>query len=229
MVQIGIRWLIGAALIAGAAFWWLHARTQRAERDAGLASARTLTEVFEKTRALEVAKLSGEAIALSKAEGCFGFCNPTQTTKAPYEVTYTLDLRGLTPGNYHWNGESRLMIVTVPEVVANRPNVDMGRAQVRQSGVWIGRGPSVELAQKGSKYLQMASAEAAKKPEHMIKAQASAREAVEALVRGPLQVAGLKGVRVVVQLPGEARPAGLDQERWDESRPMAEVLREARR
>ena len=62
----------------------------------------------------------------------------------------------------------------------------------------------------------------------MVKAQEAAREAVQVLVEGPLRAAGLDGVQVVVRLPGEARPAGLDRERWDESRPLAEVLNEAR-
>lgn len=227
------KWLwLGAALLLAMmlslAFCQQQDRVDTAERDAGLDAARVLTEVFEQTSALQVARLSGVAIARSEADGCYGLCTPTQSTRAPYEVLYTVNLKGLTPAAYRWNAERRVMTVQVPVVTPGKPNVDMSRAEVKQSGTWISRKAGVELQRKAAGYLRISTEAAAKKPEHMANAQASARSAIQALIATPLRAAGLDGVRVVVQLPGEARPANLDREQWDESRPLAEVLREAR-
>jgi hypothetical protein len=216
------------ALLLALPFCRQQDRADTAERDAGLAAARTLTEVFERSRALEVARLSGVAAARSEADGCMGLCTPTQSTRAPYEVLYTVDLKGLTPAAYRWNAEQLVMTVRIPEVMPGKPNVDMSRAQIKQSGAWISRKAGVELQRKAAGYLRTATDAAAKKPDHMASAQASARDAVQALVAAPLRAAGLTDVRVVVQLPGEARPAALDREQWDESRPLAEVLQDRR-
>ena len=228
---MSVRLWLGIAVVLAAVLMLTLCRQQdkieQAERDAGLAAARTLTETFERTSALQVAKLRGIAVARSEADGCMGLCTPTQSTRAPYEVLYTVDLKGLTPAAYRWNAERRVMTVRIPEVTPGTPNVDLSRAEVRQSGAWISRKAGVELQRKAASYLRTATDSAARNPEHIANAQASARTAVQARVAAPLRAAGLTDVRVVIQLPGEARPAGLDREQWDESRPLAEVLRNA--
>ncbi len=222
--------IVALIVAAVAAFfvWRADQRADEAERQAGLASARTLSEVFDKTAALQVSRLRGEAIAQSRTEGCLGLCTVTQSTRAPYTVLYTVDLRNLPQSAYRWEGDGQTMIVTIPMVRVGNPNVDFSRAQINQDGLWISRRSNVDLQAAAAKSLRVATRAAAEKPENMVKAQRAAREAVQALVEGPLRAAGLVGVEVVVRLPGEARPAGLDRERWDESRPLAEVLNEAR-
>lgn len=216
--------LLAVAAVAAVLVWRADKRAEKAEENAGLASARVLSELFERTSALEVSRLSGEAVTLSKTDGCLGLCTATQSTRAPYEVLYTIDLRRLPVSAYRWNADKRTMVVTIPAVRAGSPNVDLSRARIKQNGIWISRRSNVALQTAAAKSLRAATAAAAAKPENMAKAQENARRAVEGMVAAPLKAAGLGNVRVVVQLPGEERPPGIDSERWDESRPLSEVL-----
>lgn len=225
------RLILLATLIAFAGMavllWRADRRADKAEQDAGLASARVLSELFEQTSALQVARLRGEAIARSATDGCLGLCTVTQSTRAPYEVLYTIDLSRVPTSAYRWNADKKTMIVTIPPVAPGQPNVDFSRAQIRQNGVWISRRSNAALQTAAAKSLRAATEAAASRPDNMMKAQENARQAVEAMVAAPLKAAGLGTVRVVVKLPGEDRPAGLDRERWDESRPLSEVLNQA--
>lgn len=216
--------LVGVA----AAFWWQQRRADRAEMEAGLAASRTLSAVFERTSALQVARLSGEAVTRVDGSSGYGMFANLQTTRAPYQVDYLVDLRRLSPADYRWNARDRVMVVTIPEVTVGKPNIDLARARTAQSGMFISRDSSVAMQQRVAGNLAAAAGHKAMAPEYLQKAQASARGAVQALVAAPLAAAGVKGVTVVVRLPGEAKPAGLDRERWEMSRPIAEVLREAR-
>jgi hypothetical protein len=218
-----------ALLAVLGAILWQQRRADRAEWEAGLAASRTLSAVFERTSALQVARLSGEAITrVQGASGPGGLFRNVQVTRAPYAVDYTVDLSRLSTADYRWNPKERVMIVTVPEVTPAPPRVDMARARSLQDGIYISRGSGLAMGQRVAGNLAAAAGEKARAPDNMARAQAAARAAVQALVRAPLSAAGIGDVKVVVRLPGEARAAGVEAERWDESRPLAEVLREAR-
>lgn len=218
--------LIVAAI--GGAFWWQRRRAERAELDAGLAASRTLSAVFERTAVLQVARLSGEAVTRVEGRSGYGMFGNVQVTRAPYSVDYAVDLRRLTPADYRWNAGARTMIVTVPEVTVGRPNIDFSRARSTQAGLFISRASGLAMQQQVAGNLALAAGTKANAPENIARARGSARAAVRDLVAAPLAAAGMNDVRVVVRLPGEDRPAGLDRERWDMSRPIADVLREAR-
>ena len=222
------RWLTLLALIAaavGGAFWWQQRRAERAEMDAGLAASRTLSAVFARTSALQVAELSGEAVTRVEGRSGFGMFGNVQTTRAPYAVGYQVDLHRLGPRDFRWNGEQRIMIVTIPEVVAGPPRIDLAQARSEQSGLYVSRQSGLAMGQRVAQNLALAASAKANAPEQLARAQAAARDAVAALVAAPLAAAGMDGVTVRVRLAGEDRPAGLDRERWDESRPIAEVVR----
>lgn len=217
--------LVVAVLFAAAGSWWReHRRAERAEADAGLAASRTLSAVFSRTSALEVARLDGEVVTRVEGRSGFGMFANAQTTRAPYSVTYLVDLHALRPGDFRWNTDRRLMIVTIPEVTVGTPRVDLAQARSGQSGIYISRASGLAMGQRVAGNLAAAAAAKAGAPEQLARAQASARDAVAALVRAPLAAAGLGDVSVVVRLAGEERPAGLDHERWDESRPVADVV-----
>lgn len=216
------------AAIAGA-FWWQKRRAEQAELEAGLAASRTLSAVFERTSALQVARLSGEAVTRVDGTSGYGMFANVQTTRAPYTVHYLLDLSRLTAADYRWNADDRVMIVTIPEVTVGKPNIDLARARTTQGGLFISRASGLAMQQRVAGNLALAAGATAGKPDKLAQARESARAAVGALVSGPLAAAGIADVKVVVRLPGEDRPAGLDHERWDASRPIAEVLREAAR
>ena len=215
--------LIAAAV--GAAFWWQHRRADRAEWDAGLAASRTLSAVFAKTSSLQVAQLQGEAVTRVEGKSGFGMFGNVQTTRAPYAVEYLVDLHRLSARDFRWNARARVMVVTIPEVTVGQPRIDLARARSEQAGVYISRQSGLAMGQHVARNLAAAVTVKANAPEQLGRAQAAAREAVAALVAAPLAAAGLGDVAVRVRLAGEDRPAGLDRERWDESRPVAEVVR----
>lgn len=212
----------------GGAFWWQQRRADRAEMEAGFAASRTLSAVFERTAALQVARLRGEAVTRVEGASGYGMFVNVQVTRAPYSVDYLVDLRRLTPADYRWNAKARTMIVTIPPVMVGKPNIDLAQARTTQGGVFISRASGLAMQQRVAGNLALAAGQKANSPENIAKAQASARAAVQALVAAPLTAAGIADVTVIVRLPGEDRPAGLDAERWDMSRPIADVLREAR-
>lgn len=218
--------LIVAAIVA--AFWWQRRRADRAEMEAGLAASRTLSAVFERTSALQVARLSGEAVTRVDGSSGYGMFANVQTTRAPYTVDYLVDLRRLGPDAYRWNAGDRVMVVTVPAITIGKPNIDLAQARTTQAGLFISRAAGIAMQRRVAGTLALAAARTAATPENLDKARSASRAAIAALVAAPLTAEGITDVRVVVRLPGEDQPAGLDRERWDASRPISEVLAEVR-
>ncbi len=218
--------LLGLAIVAivGALFVWrADRRASTAETEAGLASARVLDSVFERTAKLQVATLKGRASAQSVVPGLF---ESRQTTRAPFSVVYTIDLRRIDKSDYRWNQRDRIMTVRIPAVAVGKPSIDMTRAETDQSGVWISRRAGQKLQQIVVGRLDAVAAREAAKPENIAKAQEAARAAVARLIEAPLAAAGQDGVRVVIRMPGEERPASLTAEQWDVSRSLDEIYRD---
>lgn len=217
--------LIAAVLLAAGIFAWReHRRAERAEAQLGVDAARVLSAVFQRTSALRVARLSGEVLARSEGTSAYGMVANSQATRAPYTVDYEVDLRRLGPGAMRWDGVGRVMTVDVPGVTVARPNIDMGRARTAQSGLFISRSSGLAMQRAVAARLAGAASSKAGDAEHLAQAQQAARGAVEQLITAPLRAAGFTGVRVVVRLPGETKPAALSAERWDTSRPLSEIL-----
>ena len=212
-----------AAVAVVAVLVWQQRRVDRAEAEAGLASARVLSAVFQRTSALQVARLSGEVQAKAEAKSGYGWFDNRQTTRAPYSVTYTVDLTRLGPSDYRWNSEARTMTVDIPEVTVSAPNVDMAKARVDQTGVYISRSAGQEMQRVAAGRLAASANDKARDPDNLAKARESARASIANLVRGPLAAAGHGDVRVVVRLPGEAKPTELSTEQWDVSRSIQEI------
>ena len=215
--------LIAAAV--GGAFWWQHRRADRAEWEAGLAASRTLSAVFAKTSILQVAQLKGEAVTRVEGKSGFGMFGNVQTTRAPYAVDYLIDLHRLSARDYRWNAQTRVMVVTIPEVTVGQPRIDLAQARSEQAGVFISRQSGLAMGQHVARNLATVVTVKANAPDQLGRAQDAARDAVTALVAAPLAAAGLGDVTVRVRLAGEDRPAGPDRARWDTSRPVGEVVR----
>lgn len=220
--------LIAALLGLAGYLYWQQQRLEEARDETGLLSSRVLSAVFTAESELKVANLSGEVLAV--ARGCSLNCWVAngQRTRAPYSVDYFIKLKGLPVSAYRWNAKDRIMTVDVPDLTIARPNIDMARARTQQSGRWISRESGIAMQRQAAGYLADGAAEKAKSPENLAKAREAARGAVGRFVAAPLAAAGLPDVKVVVRMPGDPRPAGISGEQWDMSRPMAEVLAEAR-
>lgn len=216
-------------VIAGIAIWRERGRADEAiehadkvERRLGLDAARVLTQTFEGAGALKVSELSGRVLA--RSDGKSGPFRNSQRTRAPYSVNYFVDMRGLRASDYRWNEEARIMVVDLPEIMVERPNLDMTRAEVEQDGFWVSRRSGIAMQKQAAQRLASAVDKTANSPENVAKAREFARKAVGNVVLAPLGAAGLNGVRVIVRLPGEAKPAGVTDEQWNVTRSLQEVL-----
>lgn len=209
--------------VTGGALWWMQARTERAERELGLAAARTLSETFAKARSLKVATLSGEVIATARDRGYLGMLPSGQTVKYPYSVDYVVDLAALDRTAWLWDEDTKTMTVRLPDVAPSKPNIDASRATyVGTSGLFMSRAAAQRLNVQVAGRAALRAEATARKPEHLDRARQSAREAVAGLIAPPLAQAGLGAVRVVVRYPWEGIGAGVPV-RWDESRTVGEV------
>ena len=210
-------------LAVGAAIWWANVRADRAERQLGLDAARTLSETFTKARDLRVATLSGEVIARGSDPGFANLLPTSMTVRYPYSVDYFVDLRRVDGSAYRWDAATKTMTVQLPDVVPARPNVDAGGAErIGTTGIFMSRDAAQRLNGQVAARAALRAADSASKREHLDRARASARDAMQDLVETPLRAAGLGEVRVVVRYPWEANTGGTSV-RWDESRSVEQV------
>lgn len=223
MARKGRLIAIVVIVVAAVAGWqWWQARQDRLRAEQGLAASRVLSAVFQRTGTLEVSRLTGDIQVQSKAVSGYLFENE-QTTRAPYSVAYTLDLRQLKPSAWRWNGATKTMTVDLPEVTVGTPAIDMTRAQVAQKGMFISRTGGQAMQRQAAERLSAGAYREARKPENLLKAREAARGVVADFVRGPLAAANNGDVTVTVRLPGEAKPANMSQDHWDVSRSIQEV------
>ncbi len=222
--------VVVALAVVGLGVWWTvteaHDGQEKAEMDAGLASARVISATFEKVGDLRVGQLRGTAIARSKYDGII--FNSEQRTRAPFTVDYYMDLSKLTVADYRWDRDTKTMFVELPTMTIGNPNVDMRKAEIEQDGVWISAIAGRELQKLATVRLQSAAAEAGRRPRFVQQARENGRSTMESLVRAPLQAAGIGNVNVVVRYAGERNGESLDHERWDTSTPLEQILREHR-
>lgn len=211
--------LLIAALALAAALTWQVRRAERAEERLGLDSGRVLSAIFTQAQDLRVATLRGEALFRSENDGVV--FDSEQETKAPYQASYFVKLGAIRRSAYSWDAERQVMTVRIPDVVVEQTSIDMGKAQVKQKGVWISRDAGVKLQRGASDGLATVSNAAANSPDNIEKARASALAAVRRMVVQPLEAAGFSGVEVNVTGDWEG---GRDPSRLDRSRSIEEVI-----
>lgn len=222
--------VVVALAVAGLGVWWtiIEARDgqEKAEMDAGLASARVISATFEKAGDLRVGQLRGTAIARSRYDGTL--FKSEQRTRASFTVDYYMDLSKLTVADYRWDRDTKTMFVELPTMTIGNPNVDTTKSQVEQDGYWISAKAGRELQKQAAVRLRSTAAETSRRPQFVQQARENGRRTMESLVRAPLQAAGIGNVKVVVRYAGDPNPESLDSERWDTSTPLEQILREQR-
>ena len=220
------KWIAIAAaivVVAALAFAWNAQRKQEAaELDLGLQSARVLSQTFEQANALKVSTVSGELVARSRDEGVFSALDVEQTVRAPFSADYFIEMSEITTGDLSWNPEEKVMVIAIPEPTVAPPNIDLSKAQVRQSGIWVSRAAGIRLQQKSSKVLSAKAQEVADSPENFIKAREAAREAIRKNAQVPLAAAGIDDVTVDIRFRSELND---NDDVWDYTLPYEEVLR----
>lgn len=210
--------------IAGIAYWSVKGEEEKreeAELQLGLESSKMINTTFQQRSDIVVARLSGDVVSKVDCEG--RLFHPEQTTKAPATVAYSIQLRAIKASGYSWNEEKKRLMIDIPDVRVEDPNVDISKQIVRQRGKFISRECGLVLARKTAASLTRRALTQANMPINIANARDAARKAVADLASGILSGTEMRGVTVAVRLPGEA-PRPSDGKRWDETRPLAEVL-----
>ncbi|MET0269454.1 MAG: DUF4230 domain-containing protein [Sphingomonas sp.] len=231
-VNMAGRWLpravLAAALVlAGVGGWLLYERYTRdytvTRRPDGEAVARIVGARLDRMGDLRVSRLSGTVQGVSADQRVGGLLRSTRVMKAPFEVSYYVDLATLDPGDFLWDEQGRTLIVEVPDVRPGPVNVDEARATLdRTSGLFVTRAAMTDLQRAASASAVKEATDEAASPARMETARRNARVAVADLFAQPLRAAGLRA-KVRVRFAGEAVRDG---EQWDRSRSLAEILAE---
>lgn len=223
------RWLLLALMAGVLSVGWLYwrqgQRTVEAERKVALDAARVIDVQFKDAGALIVRRAEGRITANSNEPGFLGIFPKSQTAVIPFTANYTVDLRQVGPDKYRWDAKTKTMLVELPEVAVEPPNVDMARAQVTQSGIVVGSGPTLRMNQAIASGAKARAVDETGKPANLEAARASARRQVAAMVGAPLKAAGLSDVQVAVRFPIDGQRSG---ERWDESTPLSALYPDTR-
>jgi hypothetical protein len=224
-----VRLLVGAIAVALLILLGLFAYQRYQERYAvteeehGPAVTQLITARLSGMSQLKVAELSGTVQSTATDVRGFGWLRSDQVVKMPYSVDYFVDVSRIGPGDVEWIEGSRTLIVNAPDVVVATPNTEEGRRTlVRTSGVFVTRQAGEELSRRTSLAAQRKARSEAHSPQRMAQAREHARRAVSNLMSAPLEALGYGDARVIVTFPPERSLR--DGERWDMSRPAAEVL-----
>lgn len=221
------RWFLYLALavVVGVAGWMLYERYARdytvTRREDGQAVARIVGARLDRMGDLRVSRLSGTVQGVSADQRVGGLLRSTRVMKAPFEVSYYVDLSELDPADFLWDERSHTLIVEVPDVRPGPVNVDEARATLdRTSGLFVTRAAMADLQRAASASAEKVAADEAASPARMESARRNARTAVAGLFAQPLRAAGLRA-KVRVRFAGEAVQDG---EQWDRSRSLAEIF-----
>ncbi|WP_066775970.1 DUF4230 domain-containing protein [Sphingomonas sp. CCH5-D11] len=219
---IGIAVAFAIIVATVAAYRWWNDRHVVETDDSGLAVARVVAATLHTSADLRVSRLTGTVQATGATSRLWGWLKSSRVVKAPFEVDYFVDVRGLDTADFRYDPAARTLSVEVPDVVVGRPNIDHARVTLDQtSGVYVSRDAMAELQRRVAGTASNVVAERARDPENLAKARDNGRRAIERLFGGALGAAGLP-VRVEVRFAGD--PGRSDGERWDMSRSLEEVL-----
>lgn len=226
-IVVGLA-VIGALLLAARLGYDRYSEHYVVEkRDDGQAVTRVVAASFARASALKVGQLSGTVQSTASDSRMWGMLSSDKVVKAPFSVDYFVDVSRMNASAYHWDQAGRTLTIDAPDIYAGKPNVDEAAATLSQTrGLFVTRKAADQLARRASGAAQKAADAEALKPERVAQARDNARRALGALAKGPLQAAGIGGVRVVVTFPQEREQRSGEQ--WDMSRSIPEVLANAR-
>jgi hypothetical protein len=209
-------------LIGGAWLGYQKLMTPYAiERDDRIAMSQVVTATFSKQSALKVGTLTGTVQATAADARMGGLLQSDSIMQAPYTVDYTVDLSKLTLADYMWDPTTRTLIMRAPDVTVGAPNIDEAKMTVQRRGIFITRAAFDTMSRTASRRAGTIAAEKAQSPEMVGKARANARAGLASLLRAPLAATGNGSVKVEVRFPADGLRSN---ERWDESRTLAQVL-----
>ena len=225
--RVRILAVIAALLVAIAVSFAYQrwANPHAIERDDRIAMSQIVTATFAKQSALKVGTLTGTVQATAADARMGGLLTSDSLMRAPYAVDYTVDLSKLTLADYIWDAKTGTLTMRAPDVVVGAPNIDEGQMTVQRRGIFITRDAFDAMSRTASRRAATIAADKARSPEMIAKARDNARAALASLLAAPLAAAGKSGVTITVRFPVDSMKSN---ERWDESRTLAQVLGEAK-
>lgn len=230
-----VKGIFGLSLIilavAAAGFFYLQKQKAEHERDEaelqlGLDASRMINLQFQRQADLNVMALSGDVTTVTTCNG--RVFNPTQRTRAPASVDYTIDLKAVGSSAFRWESNSKKLTINIPDVKPTKPNINLAAAVIRQDGIFISRTCGLVLARKTATQMTARVAAEANKPENLNKAREAAREAVSTFASSVLRGSGLSDIAVAVSFPWERKKISSTGEKWDETTPLLDVLARTR-
>jgi Protein of unknown function (DUF4230) len=216
--------IVLVAVLAVGGFLLGYARLQMpyaVEREDRIALSKVVTATFGKASALKIGTLTGTVQATAADARLGGLLQSDSVMQAPYSVDYSVDLSRLSLADYQWDAGNRVLTIRAPEPMAGVPSVDEARMQVTRRGVFITRDAFDAMGRTLSTRATTLAAEKANSPEMIARARENARIELARLLKQPLAAAGLVKVTVAVRFPGDGEKLN---ERWDESRSLAEIF-----
>ena len=219
-----------AAIIAAAGIfailfmaWRSDRAREAAEMQLGLDSSRVISVSFEKAR--EVKVYSGKSVITARTTdpAFFKILSTSQTKKIPVTFDYFINLKKVDQSDYRWNKDTQTLIVTMPDITIGSPNANEEAAEIEQVGLYISREAGIRMNRNAARAVRLRAMEEARKPENILAARESARTFMTEFTRAPLKAAGLSNVKIAVRFPFDSKNAN---DRWDESRPVADIMRE---
>lgn len=230
------RWMVPAltgllaiAVAVAAFFAWDRYRERYTvtETEAGETVTQVIAARLSATSSLRVAQLSGTIQSTAEDVRGFGLLKTDQVAKMPFEVAYFVDTSAIGANDIRWIPEARTLIVEAPDVTVGAPNIrEDQRSLVRTDGLYVTREAGEALARQVSQRAAIRAQGEARSPERLAQAREHGRRALASLLGAPLETLGFGDAQVVVTFPFD-RPAS-DRERWDTTRPVDEVLANAR-
>lgn len=227
-----LKWLLLVFAALAGIFWYQQHQisTEReakkeAELQAGLRASEIISAKFEETGSLLAGRLRGEVLSQGACTSAYVFSN-AQETIAPFSVAYMVDLSRVDRSRLRWNGDARTLFVELPALTVEEPAVDMRRARSKQSGKFISRDCGLAMQRQVAERLSSKAGERSQRADYLARAQQSARIRVANLLRATLTAADVRTTEVRVRLASDATP--VNDERWDMSRSIEEVLAEAK-
>ncbi len=158
---------------------------------------------FDKQDRLTVFSAELAPVVASDDSRLFGLVTSKQVAVIPARVEYAINLGKVGRERMRWDAASKTLTVRLPALEVTRPNLDEARAQYLREGVWITRAAQDKLTRDNTKLAERLAVEQAANPVLLGLARAAAKDAVRQNLSIPLQVAGYRGVKVVIAIDGE--------------------------
>lgn len=222
LAKLVVLLAIAAAIVAAAFIGYkIYTRDYTVTTtDDGRATAQVVSATLYGRSDLRVSRLAGTVQGVGRSDRLWGWLQASQVVKAPFTVDYFVSLQQLRIRDFSYDADRQVLFIDVPAPVPDRPNIDLANTTLNDTkGLFVTRGQMAQMSRQVAASAAAAARERAVSPEHMQRARAFAREAVEQFFEGGLRAARLNA-RVEVRFADEPQA----DEQMDRSTPLSEVL-----